>query len=1144
MPCVPSFSVRRARAVVALACVLLVTAGPRSTARAGEICCNQASAQMNANLVCAPGAAACAVQAQSVNTTCPGGAYGCALDFGDRAVSLDGTFTIGGGALTIRARSVTVNGKIAASAARSVELTATGSACVAGAGDVVVRNTIDLSSSGGGNVRLFSACGIVVDPGGQLVTSANDASAGGIELRAAGAITQNGVLRAVGGGGDGGTVALTAGRDLQVQRTIDVRSLRDGDGGSITLRAGDRFAAGAPLGGDLTIAADLISDGSTDADGTIGNSGGDITLDASGAILLAATASIRGNGASPDGGGGSLTLGTEEFPAGVVTALDGDITLLGPIVLHGSPNGDGGDVTASAGRKLALQAPIDVTSGGEDGFPGSVDLTSGTDLRIEAPIAANGRLAGSSGGSVDAKSGFALGSSTLTVASNIDASAGNGGDGGDARLSACRLTIQPGVLVDARGSNQNLGEPTIVLAASDALTIGANARFLAQAKSGTLLLQTASTTSSIGGGVQFSPKVTTSVTLPARSPLPPCPVCGDGIRQPGEPCDPGAGADGVCCTSDCLTLVCPTVTPSGTPTTQATGATPTGTLTPTRTPTATPTPTVTPTPPLPPLAPRTVLGCERALAKGSSRLVTSELAFLETCTLDALGCLAAGEAPDSACVARVARRCRSRFTKLVRARDKFGASFGKACAGDPPVLPLEALRSTAVLSFASLDATCTDDVGLALTSASAIRTCVEHGTCAAARALAIAVPQLARLLPLVFDGTTAGFCLPAAAPTPQPTIAPSRPAVRCQRVIVNAGRKLLAKQSTVARRCVDSLLGCRLAGESTDTCAALGTRCAAKLAALADPAGGVLARLTASVVGGCGGVTPDALLAPSGLGFADAAAACAAFGAPAPVSADTLAPCIGAAYGCAAASLTRRALPLVDAELARVGVVLGDAFSCPAASASPTPTATPGGATATRTATPTPLPTTAPVTVLVAGGGTSTEDCVTEWTVVGRAPAVPSTTVFDCTDGDPSCDADHANDGVCRLRVGLCLAGTDPALPDCAAAAALSTFTLQSPQPTSSNGIDAANATKLVDAVAALTGTTPGGAAGNSFAFAPPLVLSAPANCTAPVEIEIERRGLTRRTERFRTRTTSVTTEGAPAATDGDTVYFGCVAGD
>ncbi|MCC6764897.1 MAG: hypothetical protein IT293_09560 [Deltaproteobacteria bacterium] len=1136
MPCL---LVRRARLAFALAC-LVPAATLMEASDAAELCCNQSSAAMNANLVCAPAAHACTIGAQTIDTspTCPGGEDGCVLNFGDRPVAIEGAITIGAGRLAIRARSVAVNARINAVGAAGVELRTTATSCAEGAGDLVVRSTIDASFAGvAGVVRLISACGLAVESTGQLLATSGGAFGGTIDLRAAATLTQAGTIKALGGSGDGGTVSLAAGGDLRVERGIDVRSLRDGDGGTLLLRAGDRTLAGAEGVGALTVVADLVSDGSTDSDGSIGNSGGDLVLEASGPVVVTATSTIRANGASPDGAGGTLTIGTEAPPAGVLTALDGDVSLLGPITLRGAATGDGGEVVGTIGRSLALQGTIDVSSGGDDAFGGAVELATGADLRVDAAIAANGRVASASGGSVDLKAGFAARTATLTLAKSVDVSGGSGSDGGDARLAACRLDVRPGITVDARGSNADLADPTIVLAAAEALTIGANARFLAQPASGTLLVRAPMTASSIASGVQFDPKLSMAVATPARSPLPPCPLCGDGIRQPGEPCDPGAGADGSCCRSDCLGFSCATRTPSPTPTTQPTGPTATPTRTPTRTPTPSPTPTATVTPPPPVVAPRALLTCERALAKSSSRLVAGRLAFLETCALDALTCLAAGEGEGSACMVRAARRCRSRFAKLVRARERFAASFGKACAGDPPALPFEALRSPGFLGFATLDDTCAAEVGLGLTSASAVRTCVEHGTCAAERALAIALPNVGTLLPAVFDAARAGLCVPLVEAPTLPL--PSRLAVRCERVIASAGRKLLAKQLTVARRCVDTLLACRLTGQSLTACRAEGGRCAAKLAALADPAGGVLARLTASVVRGCAGVPADQLVLPTGLGFGSVAAACTALGAPPPTDATTLAPCIGAAYGCAAAVLTRRALPLADAELARVGVSLGEPFACPDGVPSPTatPTPTPGGATATRTATPTPLPTAAPATLLVPGGGVGATDCVVEWTVAGRAVTPPPTTTVDCTDGDPACDLDGAADDACHLRVGFCLIGSDPNLPDCPAAATLASFTLQSPQPTSSNPIDAANAAALVGAIADLTGTAPGGASGNAFTFAPPLALPPSANCTMPVEVVVERRGLARRTERLRAR--GIADAGA---NDSDTVYLGCTA--
>src|SRR6185295_14931202 len=102
--------------------------------------------------------------------------------------------------------------------------------------------------------------------------------------------------------------------DLVVQKAIDVRSLGDGEGGSITLRAGDRTLGGAVDGGALTVSANLVADGSTDSDGESGEDGGAISLEAAGPVLVTSAATIRANGASPDGSGGSVSVATQELP--------------------------------------------------------------------------------------------------------------------------------------------------------------------------------------------------------------------------------------------------------------------------------------------------------------------------------------------------------------------------------------------------------------------------------------------------------------------------------------------------------------------------------------------------------------------------------------------------------------------------------------------------------------------------------------------------------------------------------------------------------------------------------------------------------------------------------------------------------------
>jgi len=1114
--------------------------------RAASLCCNQPGtgtltpAQMNANLVCPVGAPSCSLGAQTLETpaTCPASEEGCALDFGNRPVTFDGTFTIATGRLDVRAASIAVNKPIVALGAAAVELTTTGAGCAGGGGELVVRQPIDVSSASAGTIRLFSSCRIVLETGGQLLASSSASFGGTIDLRAATTLTQGAVVRALGSGSDGGGVSLAAGTDVQSNRTVDVRSLGDGEGGSITMRAGDRtLTGGVPLGGTLTVSADLVADGSTDSDGETGEDGGAILLEAAGPVVVTGSAIIRAVGGSPDGGGGILTVFSQELPAGVLTALDGDVSLLGPVILRGGTNGDGGDLDGAVGRAFLLAGPLDMSGGGDDATAGNFILSSGDDLTIDAAISANGRVATATGGFVDLKAGIATGDATLTTKKTIDVSAGTGSDAGDIRLAACRLEVQPNVLLDAR-SALTTTRPALQLAGSSTITIGTGTRFFAPPGSGTLLVRAPATNVTIAGDATFNPPAETTVLAPERTPFPPCPVCGDGIRQRDEPCDPGAGADGACCRNDCLGLLCATPTVSPTPTEEPTGPTPTATETIPATATATPTPTPTATPPPPPIVPRAVLGCERALAKGSTKLVTTELAFLETCSLDVLTCLGTSGTETAPCLTRATRRCQRRLEKLVRARETFRVGFAKGCAGDPPAVPFALVRSTDALAFASLDDACAADVGLALTSASAVLTCVERATCPAERALAVAVPHLPALLPQAFDPTSAGLCL-AADPTP-PTVQSSRASLRCQRTIAAAGRRLLGKQLTAARRCVDGLLACRLAGGSPASCATGAGRCERGIATLADPLNGGRSRLTAAVVRACGALTPEALLSPTGLDFGTAANTCAALGAPAPTSPETVGACVGAAYGCAAGAVVRRTLPFVDAELDRVGLALGDTFACGSGGPTPTPTSTASTPTPTPSATPTVVPTVQPVTLIVPGGGSTTTDCVAEWTVLARPADPPPITSVSCVDGDPACDADGIANDRCVFTVGLCLGGTDPRL-NCPAAAGIAAYVLQSPQPTASNAVDATNAVHLLAELSELLGVTPGGANGNVLTSDPPVVLVPPAHCTVPTAVTVERRGLTGRTERFRTRALAATTGGGTTE-DRDSLLLGCLA--
>jgi hypothetical protein len=59
----------------------------------------------------------------------------------------------------------------------------------------------------------------------------------------------------------------------------------------------------------------------------------------------------------------------------------------------------------------------------------------------------------------------------------------------------------------------------------------------------------------------------------------------------------------------------------------------------------------------------------------------------------------------------------------------------------------------------------------------------------------------------------------------------------------------------------------------------------------------------------------------------------------------------------------------------------------------------------------------------VPGGGPAKSDCYVEWT--GITPNKGKN--LDCQDGDPSCDVDQTENGICVLGIGVCLAQTNVA---------------------------------------------------------------------------------------------------------------------
>lgn len=99
--------------------------------------------------------------------------------------------------------------------------------------------------------------------------------------------------------------------------------------------------------------------------------------------------------------------------------------------------------------------------------------------------------------------------------------------------------------------------------------------------------------------------------------------------------------------------------------------------------------------------------------------------------------------------------------------------------------------------------------------------------------------------------------------------------------------------------------------------------------------------------------------------------------------------------------------------------------------------------------------------------------CQAEWKLFTTSPSVDDRTGLPretqkCVDGDPGCDADHANDGACDLRLQVCLRVADARLPLCQPGV-LDYVKMGSPDPLDpANPVNYANGQTIANALADL----------------------------------------------------------------------------
>ncbi len=386
------------------------------------------------------------------------------LDFGTRAVILEGTLDLGSGTVTLQAGSFTIAPSgLVKGRGGTTDLGGTFTAVTTG--DIAIDGTsflgaIQLTGSDGGSLVLTSTAGQVRGTGGINVSGSGTFDFGGdIAITGQTGVDLSGLVRATGGtSGGGGIIDIVSTAGPVTVTSVDVSG---GDAGDIDIAAG----TDATVGG-------LKARGTGDA-----GSGGVILVSAGGAIGV--TGPIDTLGALLDGDGGSVQLTSGTPGARSHVQVDGDL------IVSGRGDGFGGEIDID-GDTVTLAARLEargkgtfgaggtVTVRGEDAvvhagdiqgaggdLGGDVLLQGGNQVQIDGPVDTSASNS-SSGGSIIVRSDGAL-----DVNAAVTSDGGSDALGGDLLFEGCAVDVAPAATVRAAG---DLGTVRVVVRGSGILS--------------------------------------------------------------------------------------------------------------------------------------------------------------------------------------------------------------------------------------------------------------------------------------------------------------------------------------------------------------------------------------------------------------------------------------------------------------------------------------------------------------------------------------------------------------------------------------------------------------------------------------------------------------------------------------------------
>ncbi len=584
----------------------------------------------------------------------------------------------------------------------------------------------------------------------------------------------------------GGLISMTSGND-------------GGDGGSIDLTAGR----------DLQITADINVHGF--------GTGGDVAGTAGRAINLGGLIDSTGGSPSGDGDGGYI-----DFEAGLATdeGASGNLSITKNVLAFGGAASGGGQTITFAACKVTVDASVKI-----DGQAGvsATNLSGGSDIELisrrQMILGNNSQYLSNPGGKVLLSH---LPGQLPVVGSGVvfnpnpptDHVIAEGG---------------PNCPVCGDGFRQ-FGETCDKGAAADGACCNADCSAF------TCPTKTATPTPTNTRTPTPTRTVTPTATKTATATPTPTVTAVIAPTQTGPTTTPGPGATITATPSQTATATptaTRTATPSATVTASSfasTTPTPvvtstiavTSTATPDDPATATvapPTATLVPTP-LPTsivvelgglgdaLAAKTATKCQQAIGKGGVSFLTARLKQLDACTVGILKCIQT-KPDDAACVTKASAKCAALRGAATAARAKLLASVQAKCGST--LVSTDDLRAQTGLGYVGLDGDCTAELGHPPANVADVAECIARRyVCGSGNIYGTEAPRAGELQRVAGVAPEAGGCLPDFTGDGEGVgdVVQGKALHACAAAITKASAGFLTKKLASLTKCVDKVFAC------------------------------------------------------------------------------------------------------------------------------------------------------------------------------------------------------------------------------------------------------------------------------------------------------------------------------------------------